>query len=179
MTAPPFDWESLFKGLSVEKTTIDELLDDVLLDYELKGKSVRFARNAIDNHLRRYFGGRRTASIRTSDVMRYISYRRSNDQGMRTYRGRRKTSTQVPIRPASNATINRELALLKHAYHMGLKHTPRKVAGVPYIPLLEENNVQKGFGVLRGSAVYCSRTGSARRFTARPCVRVLHRLPPR
>jgi integrase len=54
-------------------------------------------------------------------------------------------SKSIAIRPASNATINRELALLKRAFYLGWRHTPRKIANVPYIPLLEENDVRKGF----------------------------------
>jgi integrase len=34
---------------------------------------------------------------------------------------------------------------LKHAFYLGWKSTPRKVASVPYIPMLEERNVRKGF----------------------------------
>jgi integrase len=52
---------------------------------------------------------------------------------------------QIPIKAACNATINRELALLKHAFYLGWRSTPRKVASVPYIPMLEERNVRKGF----------------------------------
>ncbi len=50
------------------------------------------------------------------------------------YRCRLKETNPKPIRPAENATINRELALLKHAFHLGWQSTPRKVAVLPYIP---------------------------------------------
>ena len=33
-----------FHGLQMEKTTVEQLLDDVLLDYQTNGKAVRFAR---------------------------------------------------------------------------------------------------------------------------------------
>jgi integrase len=46
---------------------------------------------------------------------------------------------------AANATINRELAVLKRALNLGRRHTPPKVARVVYVPMLEENNVRKGF----------------------------------
>jgi len=134
-----------FQGLTPEKTVIDELLDDVLLDYRVNDKALRFAASAINNHLRPYFSGRRAVTIGTSDVQKYVAFRRSSNQGTRPYRGRKEETRQIPILPGSNATINRELSLLKHAFYLGMKHTPRKVASVPYIPLLEENNVRKGF----------------------------------
>lgn len=45
----------------------------------------------------------------------------------------------------ANATINHELALLKRAFNLGRISTPPKVARVPYIPMLKEDNVRKGF----------------------------------
>jgi integrase len=134
-----------FHGLAIEKTPLEELLDDLLLDYRVNAKAVRFASNAVNNHLRPYFKGRRASMVSTADVRRYVEFRRSDDQGTRTYRGRLQEGKQIPIRPGSNATINRELALLKHAFYLGWRHTPRKVANVPYIPLLNEDNVRKGF----------------------------------
>jgi integrase len=133
-----------FLGRRIEKVLIDELLDDVLLDYRTNGKAVRFAQNCV-NHLRRFFGGRRAASIGTSDAQRYAEYRRSSSQGMRPYRGRKKTVSEIPIKPVSNSTINRELALLKRAFYLGFRNSPRKVASVPHIPLMKENNVREGF----------------------------------
>ena len=46
---------------------------------------------------------------------------------------------------AGNATVNRDLALLRRAFDLFHDSTPRKVARVPNIPELEENNVRKGF----------------------------------
>ena len=55
----------------------------------------------------------------TDALKKYVAFRRSSDQGTRPYRGRLEEVKQVPIKPACNATINRELALLKHGFHIG------------------------------------------------------------
>ena len=116
----------VFAGPKRERITIGELLDDLLLDYKVNGKCWRdFAEPIIRAHLRPYFGAMRAASLTTPHVQKYISERR--DRG------------------AANATINRECALLKRAFNIARKQTPPKVAHVPAIPKLEENNVRKGF----------------------------------
>ena len=45
----------------------------------------------------------------------------------------------------SNAPINRELAALKRIFHLAARSTSPKVREIPYIPMLRENNVPKGF----------------------------------
>src|SRR5690606_32893846 len=69
------------------------------------------------------FGGRPAGSIRTRDITRYVRERRNAG--------------------AANATINRELALIRRAYRLAIKH--EMVNGMPSISMLEEKNVRKGF----------------------------------
>jgi integrase len=56
---------------------------------------------------------------------------------------------------ASNAEINRELALLKRAYN--LAHQAARITKKPYIPRLVERNVRQGFFELREFEAILSR----------------------
>ncbi len=46
---------------------------------------------------------------------------------------------------AEAATINRELAIVKRMFYLGMECTPRKVKFVPHIPMFTERNTRKGF----------------------------------
>jgi integrase len=46
---------------------------------------------------------------------------------------------------ASDATINREFAIVRRAFSLGLREDPPLVRRAPYIPKLEEDNVRQGF----------------------------------
>src|SRR4029077_6643362 len=78
------------------------------------------------NHLEPEFARVPAAQLTTDDVRRYIHCRKT-DEG------------------AANATINRELATLKRMFNFGRQDSPPKVRVVPYIPMLKEDNVRKGF----------------------------------
>ncbi len=108
----------------VNRCTIDELLADVVTDYEVNGKkSLHDVRRTITLHLLPHFGGRRAAQIGTADVRRYTAERQAAG--------------------ASNATINRELAALKRGFTLGIQGN--KVLARPHIPMLQERNVRTGF----------------------------------
>ena len=46
---------------------------------------------------------------------------------------------------AENATINRELAIVRRAFALAMREDPPLVRKLPYIPQLEEDNVRQGF----------------------------------
>ena len=81
------------------------------------------------NHLRGHFGYHRAASVGTDLINEYAMRRRSG----------------WPKNKVGNSTINRELALLRHAFHLGARHEPPLVARVPRIPEFVVPAPRKGF----------------------------------
>jgi hypothetical protein len=78
----------------VNRCTIDELLADVVTDYEVnKRKSKADLERRITLHLLPDFRGRRAAQVTTADIRRYTAARQQAK--------------------ASNAQINREFSALK------------------------------------------------------------------
>lgn len=115
-----------FAGLGPERIRFRELAQEVLTDYrDNERASIGHVERRLHLHLLPAFGEIRAADFSTAHVKRYIHARR--EQG------------------ASNATINRELAVVKRAFHLAVESDPPRVARVPYIPMLEENNVRTGF----------------------------------
>lgn len=108
------------------RVTIDELLEGVARNYRIRELHTTDAvERRIKLHLKPFFGGRRAANISTADVEKFIEQR----QGEK----------------ASNAEINRELAIVKRAFSLGMKCTPPTVLFKPHVPMLTEDNTRKGF----------------------------------
>jgi len=112
-------------GIHFEKVWFDELAEDALRDYRInQRKSLDRLELSID-HLKGVFEGIKVINIDTPRIREYIEHRK--EEG------------------AANGTINRELAALKRMLKLGEGQTPPKVNRVPFIPMLRENNVRKGF----------------------------------
>lgn len=110
--------------LNARRVRFDDLMDGVTADYKINGKkTLRWVKRRIELHLRPFFAGRRAASISTPDVQAYIVKRQGEG--------------------ASNAEVNRELAILKRGFNLAVRAS--LLTRRPYIPSLKERNVRQGF----------------------------------
>src|SRR5712692_9346097 len=108
----------------VGKIRFEEAAEDLLNDYRTnKKRSLRTITHRIEKHLKPFFGGRRMTAIGTALARVFVD--------------RRQTAG------ASNAEINRELIALKRMFTLAVQGG--KLMTRPYLPLLKENNIRKGF----------------------------------
>jgi integrase len=113
-------------GLGPERITFRELAQDVVNDYRDNDRAtLGHVERRLRKHLLSAFGEIRAADFGTAHVKRYIENRRKEG--------------------ASNATTNRELAIVKRAFHLAMQCDPPRVLRMPHIPMLEEHNVRTGF----------------------------------
>ena len=111
-----------------------EAVADVVADYRSNQKrSVRDVERRIRLHLDPFFAGRRMAALTTADLRAYILWRQTPTTGV--------DGATIPA--ASNATINRELAIIKRAFRLAVQ--AGRLVHVPHIPMLAEHNVRQGF----------------------------------
>jgi integrase len=130
-----------------EKILVEELMNELLRDSRVRGISIlesdsgdpdiayiqekaerrlKFTKRRWENHLQPFFAHVRASRVSTDDINRYIEKRQQEK--------------------ANNATINREIALLKRAFNFGTECTPTKVRDVPVFPKkLKENPPREGF----------------------------------
>jgi integrase len=112
-----------FQSAIVEKTTVNDILDALIADYELrKVKSIRHSISHL-KPIRAFFGTRRALSVSPDLVRNYIE--------MRKAKGR------------SSAKVNRETELLNTAYVFAVREG--RLQRRPYIRSLPEPNARRGF----------------------------------
>jgi integrase len=106
------------------RLTFGAAVREVLDDYRInRRRSLVDVDRHVRLHLGPFFGRRRMAAVTTMDVRRYVA--RRQDEG------------------AKNATINRELSVLKRAFTLAI--AAGTLPSRPHIALLREDNVRRGF----------------------------------
>ena len=104
--------------------TFADAAQDLLNDYAMnRRRSLRTLKIRVEKHLRPAFGEDAISAITTARLRVYITHRQA--QG------------------ASNATINRDLITLKRMLTLAVQGG--KLTAKPYVPLLKERNVRRGF----------------------------------
>jgi integrase len=110
--------------VSVGPVTYEEAAEDLLNEYRMNGRrSLHTATLRLRNYLAPHFGQRHLGSITTTDVRTFVAQRLSTG--------------------AANGSVNRNVTLLKRMFTLAMQ--AGKLTTRPYIPLLKENNVRKGF----------------------------------
>lgn len=129
------------KGIPVtpklHRVTWEDAVQDVLNDYTSnRKKSHAHVAKRLEKHLTPFFGGRRLSTISTADIRAYVAHRQAQTITSGTGETARSRTT-------ANATINRELAILKRTFTLAMQ--AGKIMTRPHIPMLQEHNVRQGF----------------------------------
>jgi integrase len=106
-----------------DRVTSAELLEELKQEYAANQRRSARRLGFSIRRLTPFFGHVRAMHLTSADVTRYKAQRQSEG--------------------VANATINRELAALKRA--LTLAHRAERIQRVPYIEMLAEDNVRKGF----------------------------------
>jgi integrase len=105
---------------------VGDLAPAMQRDYEInKRKSDDSVERRLRLHILPFFEHLLADAVSTDDIDQYVDQRR--DEG------------------AQNATINRELAVLKRMYSLAWRSKPRRVREIPSFPVLKESPPRKGF----------------------------------
>ena len=116
----------MFAGPALERIRVAELWEPFIREQSVNGrKGVKNTTIRWVKHLEPFFGARRVASIGTDSLNQYVDERMKEG--------------------AKNATINREIAVLRRMFRLGHYAKPQKVLMLPKFPRLQEKNVRTGF----------------------------------
>ena len=114
------------RDLSPERASIADLCNLVMVDYRIRrlrdAKTVEWRYNA---HIKPALGSVSAAKLNSSAIRGYIEGRR--------------------VEGASDATINRELSIIRRGFSLGRDEDPPLVHRAPKIPKIAEDNARQGF----------------------------------
>ncbi|MGB7762852.1 MAG: site-specific integrase [Bryobacteraceae bacterium] len=114
------------RDVTPERATIDKLCALVLADYKMRNlRDAATVAWRYDAHVKPLIGSLRAERFTPHQVRTYIEQRRKES--------------------ASDATINRELAIVRRGFSLALREDPPIVRRAPYIAKLVEDNARQGF----------------------------------
>jgi integrase len=115
-----------YRNPTATKANVSDLLDLVIADYRIeKKRSTADLISRIEKNIRPKIGSIRVGLFGTAQADRYIQDRRQEK--------------------AKDATINRELAIVRRAFSLGMREDPPLVTRKPFIRRLSEDNAREGF----------------------------------
>jgi integrase len=130
---------------AIRRTTLEDLAQLVFADYTDNDYDTLARQEDAFNHLRGFFGGDCLADDLVPRLADYKEWRRQQPDGRAAKRNNDHQYAHAPRIGCSVATLNRELAALRHAFVLAARSTPPLVAAVPYIKLSKERNRRTGF----------------------------------
>jgi integrase len=114
------------KSAGAERIRVAALLELLIEDYRRHDRAdLQEAEQRVNRLLKPIFGQLRASAFTTKALNHYIELRQNQGR--------------------QNATINRELALLRRAFRLGHQHDPQLVFRLPVIKALPEDNIREGF----------------------------------
>ncbi len=129
------------------KLTFEDAAADLLAEYKSFGrKSYAEVERRLKLHLTPYFGGWRMANITMSDIDKFVAKRQTENTVLvrKAKEGTNKKPAVVgESKPASNAEINRELAVLKRMFSLAVE--AGKLLHKPKIKMRRESAARAGF----------------------------------
>jgi len=129
------------------RTTLDGLRTLVLADYRNNAYDTAGRQQDAFDHLAGFFGADCPADeITSARIEEYKIWRREQPDGRIVKRKHDHLYRDKPVRiGCATATVNRELAALRHAFVLAARQTPPLVTNVPHIALSKERNRRTGF----------------------------------
>lgn len=115
-----------FNGLEAERIRVSELWEPFLRDRKIKGRGLEHLKRRWTLHLEPFIAQYRASDVGTDLLNEYVEARQNEG--------------------TSNATINRELAVIRGMLRLAYFAKPQKVRSLPKFPRLDESqNVRTGF----------------------------------
>lgn len=130
----------------VGRLRFEEARNDLINFHQANGHDTTKLEARIKKHLTPFFGGKKMTDISVALINAYVAHRRAQ---VKVIPARVKQTRKGPItipereKPVAAATINRELAWLKHMFNLAFE--AGKLMTRPRIRLLKEDNTRVGF----------------------------------